>query len=35
MAPTPCDDKDENRTIDLGDFMVHWELAGCASVRVA
>ncbi len=35
MDPNPWDDKDENRTIDLGDFMVQWELAGCASVRVA
>jgi len=35
MDPNPWDDKDENRSIDLADFMVQWELAGCASVRVA
>ncbi|MDP2312619.1 MAG: hypothetical protein Q8P41_06915 [Pseudomonadota bacterium] len=35
MDPNPWDEKDENRSLPIGDFMVQWELAGCRSVRVA
>ncbi|MDP2305441.1 MAG: hypothetical protein Q8P18_05395 [Pseudomonadota bacterium] len=34
MDPNPWDDKDEERSLPIGDFMVQWELAGCRSVRV-
>ena len=34
MDPNPWDDKDEERSLPVNDFMVQWELAGCRSVRV-
>lgn len=34
MDPNPWDDKDEERSLPIVDFMVRWELAGCRSVRV-
>jgi hypothetical protein len=34
MDPNPWDDKDEERTLPINDFLVLWELTGCASVRV-
>jgi hypothetical protein len=35
MDPNPWDDRDEERVLPVGDFMVQWELAGCPSVRIA
>ncbi len=34
MDPNPWDDKDEERDIPVNDFLVQWELAGGASVRI-
>lgn len=35
MDPNPWDDRPEERTFPIADFMVRWELAGCRSARVA
>lgn len=35
MDPNPWDDRPEERTFDLPDFLVRWELAGAPCVRVA
>lgn len=35
MDPNPWDDKDEERELPIGDFLVQWELAGCVSARLA
>jgi hypothetical protein len=34
MDPNPWDDRDEERAIPVGDFMVLWELAGLRSIRI-
>lgn len=34
MDPNPWDEKDEERSVPVNDFMVQWELAGCRSVRI-
>jgi hypothetical protein len=34
MDPNPWDDRDEERVLPVGDFMVQWELAGCPSIRI-
>lgn len=34
MDPNPWDDVDEERFLPLADFLVRWELSGCAHLRV-
>ncbi len=34
MDPYPWDDRDEERTLPITDFMVQWELAGCQGMLI-